>query len=64
MTEIKPNAIYTSREVRALLKISPSTIKRFLKRGVIRANKIGGQYRILGREILRSVMPQAVKKRS
>ncbi len=28
-----------------------------LKRGLIRANKVGGQYRILGKEILRLVSP-------
>ena len=33
-----------------------------LKRGLIRANKIGGQYRILGKEILRLVSPSVEKK--
>ena len=33
-------------------------MKRLLKRGIIRANKIGGQYRILGRELTRLVSPQ------
>jgi len=32
-------------------------MKRLLKRGLIRANKVGGQYRILGKEILKSVSP-------
>jgi len=60
--EVKPNAIYTTQETRQILKISPSTIKRMLKRGLIRANKIGGQYRILGKEILRLVSPSVEKK--
>lgn len=56
--EIKENAIYTTQEAQGLLKISSSTIKRLLKRGLLRANKVGGQYRILGREILRLVLPE------
>mgnify|MGYP003394352207 CR=1 FL=1 len=56
--EIKPGAVYTTTETRAILKISDSTIKRLLKRGLIRANKIGGQYRILGKEILHLLSPE------
>ncbi len=56
--EIKSNAVYTTTETQELLKISPSTIKRMLKKGLIRANKVGGQYRILGKEILRLVSPE------
>lgn len=57
MAEINPNEIYTTHETEKLLKISGSTIKRLLKKGLIRANKVGGQYRILGKEILRLVSP-------
>jgi len=60
--EIKPNAVYTTEETQKLLKISNSTIKRMLKKGLIRANKVGGQYRILGKEILRLVSPDLEKK--
>ena len=60
--EIKPNAVYTTDETKALLKISTSTIKRMLKNGLIRANKVGGQYRILGKEILRLVSPEVEKQ--
>jgi excisionase family DNA binding protein len=56
-SEIKPNAVYTTEETREALRISESTIKRMLKKGLIRANKVGGQYRILGKEILRLVSP-------
>lgn len=56
--EIRPNVVYTTAEAQALLKISNSTIKRLLKRGLIRANKVGGQYRILGKEILHLVSPE------
>lgn len=55
--EIKPGAVYTTAETRKILKISESTIKRLLKRGLIRANKIGGQYRILGKELLHILSP-------
>ena len=56
--EIKPNVVYTTAETQELLKISSSTIKRLLKKGLIKANKVGGQYRILGREILYLVSPK------
>ena len=55
--EIRKQAVYTTSETQKLLKISNSTMKRFLKRGLIRANKIGGQYRILGRELLHILSP-------
>ena len=60
--EIKPNTVYTTAETQALLKISNSTIKRMFKKGLIKANKVGGQYRILGKEILRLVSPEVEKK--
>jgi len=58
MSEIKPYEVYTTKETRSLLKISQSTLKRMLKKGIIRANKIGGNYRILGAELLRLVSPR------
>ncbi|HTW96837.1 MAG TPA: helix-turn-helix domain-containing protein [Candidatus Methylomirabilis sp.] len=60
--ELKENSIYTTAETQEILKISPSTMKRLLKKGMIRANKIGKQYRILGREILRLVSPEVEKE--
>lgn len=60
--EIHENAIYTTKEAQTLLKISESTIKRLLKKGVLRANKVGGQYRIFGKEILQLVSPDLEKK--
>jgi len=60
--EIKANSVYTTAETQEMLKISNSTIKRLLKKGAIRANKIGGQYRILGKEILRLVSPEVEKR--
>ena len=62
MAEIKPNEVYTTQETQELLKISNSTIKRMLKSGLLRANKIGKQYRIMGHEILRVVSPKVEQK--
>jgi len=62
MPEIKPNEIYTTEEARGFLKISESTIKRMLKRGIIKAYKVGGQYRIWGSEILNLVSPKVESK--
>ncbi len=65
LQEIRAKAVYTTAETRKILRLSESTVKRLLKRGLIRANKIGGQYRILGHELLRLLSPklerQAVK---
>lgn len=61
----KESEIYTSDETQQLLKISDSTFRRLIKKGIIRAAKIGGQYRVLGAEILRILnpeLPQKVKK--
>jgi len=55
--EIKEQAVYTAKETQTLLKISESTFKRLIKKGLIHANKVGGQYRVLGREILRLLLP-------
>ncbi len=57
--EIKPNQVYTTKETRDFLKISESTIKRFLKKGIIKAYKVGGIYRIWGSEILKLLSPKA-----
>lgn len=62
MSVINPNEVYTTNEARSLLKISNSTMKRLLKKGLIRANKIGGQYRVLGKELLRLVSPRIERR--
>lgn len=62
MSEINPNEVYTTQETQSLLKISESTVKRLLKRGVIRANKVGGNYRILGKELLRIISPKVERR--
>ncbi|MBD3379128.1 MAG: helix-turn-helix domain-containing protein [Candidatus Omnitrophica bacterium] len=60
--EIKENEVYTVQETQQILKVSPSTTMRLIKKGIIRAAKVGKQYRILGKEILRVVSPELEDK--
>jgi len=56
--KIEPNKIYNTEEAQDYLRVSNSTIKRLLKKGIINANKVGGRYKILGNELLRLVSPK------
>ena len=56
--EIKENEVYTHEEVRVLLKVSGSTVTRMIKKGLIQSARVGKQYRILGKELLRLVSPK------
>ena len=60
--EIKSNEVYTTQEVQKILKVSPSTAMRLIKGGIIRAAKVGKQYRIMGKELLRIVSPELEDK--
>jgi excisionase family DNA binding protein len=60
--EINPNEVYTTQEAQQLLKVSPSTTMRLIKKGIIRTAKVGKQYRILGKELLRIVSPELEDK--
>lgn len=60
--EIKSNEVYTAQEAQQLLKISPSTTMRLIKKGIIRTAKVGKQYRIMGKELLRLVSPDLEDK--
>jgi len=62
MPKIKPKEIYTTKEAQDFLKVSSSTFKRMLKRGIVKAYKVGGTYRIWGDEILSLVSPKLEKK--
>ena len=55
--EIRENEVYTHEESAMLLKVSASTMTRMIKKGLIHAAKIGKQYRIMGKELLRVVSP-------
>lgn len=58
MSEINPNEVYTPTETEELLKVSKSTIKRLIKKGLLKANKIGKQHRIMGHELLKMLSPE------
>lgn len=60
--EIKANEVYTPKETQELLKVSSSTMTRLIRNGLIRTAKVGKQYRILGRDILRLLSPQLEDK--
>ena len=55
--EIRENEVYTHQETQTLLKVSSSTLTRMIKKGLIRPAKVGKQYRILGKELLRLLSP-------
>ncbi len=61
-TMINPKEVYTTKEAQDFLKVSTSTFKRMLKRGVVKAYKVGGTYRIWGSEILQLVSPKLESK--
>lgn len=56
--EINENEVYTHEETQEILKLSSSTVTRMIKKGMIRAAKVGKQYRIMGKELLRVLSPQ------
>lgn len=56
--EIKENEVYTHEETQEILKISSSTVTRMIRKGLIRAAKVGKQYRIMGKELLRLLSPK------
>ncbi len=60
--QVHENEIYTPAETQKILKISQSTFTRMIKQNLIHAAKVGKQYRILGKEILRIVSPQLEDK--
>ena len=59
---LNESEVYTSEETQRLLKISDSTFRRLVKKGILRAAKIGGQYRVMGGEILRVLSPTLPRK--
>jgi len=59
---VEEHEVYTPLETITLLKISDSTFRRLIRNGVLRAAKIGGQYRILGKHILQILSPSLPSK--
>ena len=50
--EIRQNAVYTLKETCILLKIGDSTVRRWIKEGLLPARRIGRDYRFLGGDLL------------
>ena len=62
MPEINPKEVYTTKEAQDFLKVSPSTMKRMIKSGIIKAYRVGGTWRIWGDDILLLVSPKLEKR--
>ena len=60
--EIKDNEVYTTEEAQHLLKVSKSTTMRLIKKNIIHTAKVGKQYRIMGKELLRLLSPKLEDK--
>ena len=60
--EIKENEVYTPEETQKILKVSSSTVTRMIKKGLIRTARVGKQYRIMGKELLRLLSPELEDK--
>ncbi|MFH1799454.1 MAG: helix-turn-helix domain-containing protein [Candidatus Omnitrophota bacterium] len=60
--QINEHEAYTPKESQALLKVSASTMTRMIKKGLIQAAKVGKQYRIMGKELLRVLSPKIEDK--
>lgn len=60
---IEDGKLYTSAEIRALLRISISTLRRLVRRGDLAAHRVGRQYRFLGRDVLKCLQPQELAVR-
>ena len=56
--ELNEHEVYTHEETQEILKLSSSTVTRMIKKGLIRAAKVGKQYRIMGKELLRVLSPK------
>jgi excisionase family DNA binding protein len=50
--EIQERAVYTTAEAAQILKLSPITVERKIRRGEIPATKMGKEYRLLGINML------------
>lgn len=60
--QINEQDVYTIGEAQQYLKVSQSTMMRMIKKGLIQCAKVGKQYRILGKELLRLVSPKLEDK--
>ena len=52
MVQLNEGVVYTTEEAAKILKLSPITIERQIRRGELKAVKLGKEYRLLGRDLL------------
>lgn len=52
MVALNENAVYTTAEAAKILKLSPVTVERQIRRGELKAVRFGKGYRLLGRDLL------------
>lgn len=52
MVQLNEGVVYTTREAAKILKLSPITVERQIRRGELKAVKLGKEYRLLGRDLL------------
>lgn len=59
---IEEYEVYTTEEAQKALKVSSSTMMRLIKNGILKAGRVGRQYRIMGKEILHLISPSLEEK--
>ena len=52
MVQLNERSIYTTAEAAKILKLSPVTVERQIRRGELKAIRLGKEYRLLGRDLL------------
>lgn len=52
MVQLDERVVYTTAEAAKILKLNPVTIERQIRRGELKAIKLGKEYRLLGRDLL------------
>lgn len=52
MVQLNEGVVYTTAEAAEILKLSPITVERQIRRGELKAVKLGKEYRLLGRDLL------------
>ena len=55
---ISDNKVYTPSEVASCLRVSPVTISRSIRDGKLKAFRVGGQWRILGSQVVKYIESQ------
>ncbi len=53
-----PNMIYTPEEAARKLRVSPQTIRRLCRSGELRCRKVGKQWRIAAKDLMRYYDPE------